>query len=163
MCDSLAFSWNKWPPNFKADPANRMVFIYGTCQFSPEWKNLRDDVHHYSNQGESTHQTRNRRHEQIENVLFESDPICTAIYLKSEGTVRESRKACKLMEKQWIKWKNKDPEPKPEKENTRPQLWRSDLQLLWSTAFEHKKLRLLMAWFSTPSPRSAIIYNTQRG
>lgn len=65
-------------------------------------ENLRDVVHHYGNQGESMYQTRNRRHEQIENVLFESNPICTAIYLKSKGTILESRgrKACKFIEEQ---------------------------------------------------------------
>ena len=73
----------------------------------PRVENLRDVVHHYSNQGSSILQTRNRRHEQIENVLFQSDPICTTIYLRSKGTVLENRgrKACKFFEQQWITWK----------------------------------------------------------
>lgn len=67
-----------------------MVFIYtymahANSQQSGE-KNLKDVAHHCSNQGHSTPQTRNRRTEQIENVLFESDPICTAIHLGSDGT-----------------------------------------------------------------------------
>lgn len=82
----------------------------------PRVGNLRDVVHHYSNQGSSISQTRNRRHEQIENVLFESDPICTAIYLRSKGTILENggRKACKFFEQH-----KKGPEPKPkiEKKN----------------------------------------------
>lgn len=88
--DSLAFTRNKWPPpNFKAGVAIRMVFIYGTCQFSLEWKTSRDVVHHYSNQGSSISQTKNRLLEQIENVLFQSDSICAAIYLRSKGTIIE--------------------------------------------------------------------------
>lgn len=68
----------------------RMVFIYtymahANSQRSGE-KNLKDVAHHCSNQGHSTLQTRNRRTEQIENVLFESDPICTAIHPGSDGT-----------------------------------------------------------------------------
>lgn len=49
-------------------------------------------MHHYSNQGNSILQTRTRRHEKTKNVLFESDPICSAIYHRSKGTVLKQGK-----------------------------------------------------------------------
>ena len=62
-----------------------MVFNIWHMPILPRVENLRDVVHYYSNQGSSISQTRNRRLEQIENVLFQSESICAAIYLQVQG------------------------------------------------------------------------------
>lgn len=88
----LAFISNKWPLKFKTSVgALRCGYQDGThiwhMPILPRVENLRDVVCHYSNQSGSIFQIRTRRLEQIENVLFQSSPICRAIYLGSEGTI----------------------------------------------------------------------------
>lgn len=134
----------------------------------PRVENLRDAVHHYSNQGSSISQSRNRRHEQIENVLFESDPIYTAIYLRSKGTILENvgRKACKFFEQQWMTKKKVLDEcltwgKKTQRQQGKKWFKSSFIYSLWTHLY--KKLLLLMAWFSIPASHWAIIYITHRG
>lgn len=99
---------------------------------------LRDAVHRYSNQGSSISQSRNRRHEQIENVLFQSDPICTPIYLESKGTLLENggRKSMQVL---WATVKNMKRVPSQSrrwKKHSHRRGGGSYLNNLWSTDFE---------------------------
>lgn len=104
MRDSLACMRNEWPLGFQSQRWSSQMWPPGRFPYTrdvpilPGVENPMQSqwVPHYSNQSSSISQTRNRRQEQIENVLFQSDPICTAIHLGSEGTLlgNGGRRAC---------------------------------------------------------------------
>lgn len=132
--DSSGFTRNKWPPNFKASVAIRVVFYMAHANSLKSGKPQRCSAP-LQQSGQFNIANQKQTHEQIENVLFQSDPICTAIYLGSKGTILENggRKACEFFEQQCITWKG--PEPKPEMENIQSQNENSDFNHLWSTVF----------------------------
>lgn len=145
----------------------RMVFIYtymahANSQRSGK-KNLKDVAHHCSNQGHSTPQTRNRRTEQIENVLFESDPICTAIHLGSDGTGLSGERRQQSLDVGRATMNNRGcerfwvgAEKNEGGESTEPwtpqRRWGSEINPFWPAAFKHTKKKATCAncalWYS---------------